>query len=79
MTNQNEGTIFVSSAISANQTVTEYVANLFPTLSSSQVSEVVKAYSDTGFTDTFDQAVLIMGECKRPYKRPNVDVIVDIL
>lgn len=47
-----------------NEPLSEYVQDLFPTLSSSQVTTVANQYTDVGFDGTFNQAVAVMGECE---------------
>ena len=67
MTNTFEGSIFVSSTIEANQTVTDYVTQLMPQFNEKQIQEAVKTYTGIGLDTVFDQAVGIMGECKLHY------------
>lgn len=63
VTNTFEGALFVSASASTNGTLTAYVEELFPLLSKSQVSSVVKAYTDIGLDGTLNQAIGVMGEC----------------
>ena len=64
MTNTFEGTIFVSSTIEANQTVTDYVTQLMPQFNEAQIKKAVETYTGIGLDTVFDQAVGIMGECE---------------
>ena len=57
MTNTFEGSIFVSSPIEANQTVTDYVTQLMPQFNEKQIQEAVKTYTGIGLDTVFDQAV----------------------
>lgn len=64
VTNTFEGTIFVNENISSTSPLSNYVGQLFPTLSSGQVSAAVEQYTNIGLDGTFNQAVGIMGECE---------------
>jgi len=60
-TNTFEGFIFVLNT--TVPTLEYYVANVFPTLNSSQISAIVDAYSRIdGLTTPFDRAVAVQGE-----------------
>jgi carboxylesterase type B len=64
-TNSFEGTIFVNPNFTAQQTVSDYVAQLFPNFNESQIKQAVAQYDNVStLTTTNDKAIAIMGECK---------------
>ena len=66
MTNAFEGGIFVNSNFSEVMTVTDYVTQLFPLFNQAQINEAVRQYTNVSGLETVnDQAIAIMGECKR--------------
>lgn len=68
VTNTFEGRDFVSAAIAANQTITDYISQLMPQFTKQQIQEAARVYSNVGSDDVLDQAIAIMGECKLFYK-----------
>lgn len=64
ITNTFEGTIFVNANDTASESLSDYVTQLFPTLSPSQVASVVEQYINIGLDGTYNQAIGVMGECE---------------
>lgn len=64
MVNTFEGSIFVNPNISAEQTIEEYIANIFPLLNETQINATVAQYTGIGLDTINDQAIGIVGECK---------------
>lgn len=64
ITNTFEGSIFVNSAFSAEMTVTDYVAQLFPRFDQKQIADAAAQYTNVSeLPTTNDKAIAIMGEC----------------
>jgi hypothetical protein len=61
MTNSNEGYIFVNQS---NSNVTQYIAELFPTMSEMEVQQGAAIYSSVPNITVAEQCNLVMGECK---------------
>ncbi|KLO13416.1 cephalosporin esterase [Schizopora paradoxa] len=59
VTNQFEGTIFVSPTLAANLTLAQYVAQLVPQFNSTQVQTVVNLY-ENAFDGTLNQVITMM-------------------
>ena len=58
--NQNEGNIFVDT--NETLTITDYISQLFPDMTSTQVQEAAIVYENYG--TAVDQAVAVMGDCE---------------
>lgn len=67
MSNQNEGNTFVN----ANETltVTDYISQLFPDMTYSEVQEAALVYQ--GYGTALEQAILVNGDCKSPTRNTN--------
>lgn len=64
MTNANEGVTFVNSNVTANLTISQYVATLMPQFTPAQVQATIAQYTGIGLDTVFDQAAAIIGECE---------------
>ncbi len=64
MNNAFEGVTFVNATFSAEMTVPEYIAQLFPNFNSTQLSDAAAQYENVStLPTTNDKAVAIVGEC----------------
>lgn len=61
VTNQNEGNIFVD----ANETltITDYISQLFPNMSSLSVQQAALIYQEN-YGTALEQAIMVMGDCE---------------
>jgi hypothetical protein len=60
VTNENEGYAFVNQSTTSN--LTDYITNLFPLLTPSEVNTAVELYSSIPDTTVVEQCNLVMGE-----------------
>ena len=59
-TNQNEGTTFVNP--NETLTITDYISQLFPDMTCSEVDAAAAVYQDYG--TALEQAIVVMGDCE---------------
>lgn len=60
VTDQNEGNIFVN--VNETMTITDYISQLFPDMTYSEVEGAAAIYQDYG--TAVEQAIMVMGDCE---------------
>lgn len=65
MTNTFEGGLFVNPNFSAQATLADFVAQLFPLFNDDQIQATLQVYENTALQTVTDQTIAVMGECER--------------
>ncbi len=75
VTNAFEGTVFVSPEYAANKTLSDYVAEIFPTFNETQIDETTSLYNNISTLSTAgDRMGAVLGECTSVFHVIDVNV-----
>lgn len=75
VTNAFEGTVFVSPQYAANKTLSDYVAEIFPTFNETQIDETASVYNNISTLSTAgDRMGAVLGECTSVFHVTDVNV-----